>query len=566
MHPEKIGPYRIDRKIGSGGMGNVYLGVHEDTAQQAAVKVLPASMAREEGFVARFSREIHALKQLSSPYIVELYEDGETGDGSYYYSMEFVDGETLTSMVTRRKRIPWQEVIEISLDIAAALKAAHIAGIVHRDLKPSNLMVGKDGQIKLTDFGVARVFATTRLTRTGGVVGTAEYMSPEQARGVRATKLSDLYSLGAVMYVMLTGRPPFTGKMASDILHKHQFSQFDKPSHYVPELPRELEDFVSLLMEKKPENRPQDALVVIRRLEAIRAKLEYVAKADAATEVTAARQVDRTAGVAHDRTRGAESSGDRGPGPATMVRDILRQDLDDQLRKSPLARFFDNTFVLIICFCLVIVAGMYLSRTTQPQPEELLDEARSAFQASPSQSWLRARDELLQPLLDADALQDDRAEIVALIDRADQFEFCRRLRISTARDGTSDSEIERLIRKGFDDHASGEIVKARRQLEAVLNVIGQNSRYEYLSEFLQETLKSWNAEHDAAGRRSFIDQVMENAAAAFSSGDQQKAVELLRAALELYNGDEAVKIQVARCRELLNSYEAENSANKAEAN
>ena len=157
MHPERIGPYRISRKIGAGGMGNVYHGTHEDTGQEVAVKVLPVSMAREEGFVNRFSREVDALRKVTSPNIVQIYEDGQTDDGSYYFSMEYVDGETLTSVVSRRKRIPWQEVMEISQQICTALKAAHDAGIVHRDLKPSNLMIARDGTVKLADFGVAHV-------------------------------------------------------------------------------------------------------------------------------------------------------------------------------------------------------------------------------------------------------------------------------------------------------------------------------------------------------------------------------------------------------------------------
>jgi serine/threonine protein kinase len=274
MHPEQIGPYRIDRKIGAGGMGNVYHGVHEETGQAAAVKVLPASMAREDGFVQRFNREIVALRQLSNRYIVQLYGNGEYGE-TWYYAMEFVDGITLTADITERRRIPWQEVIDYSLQIAAALKAAHDAGIIHRDLKPSNLMLTKDHTVKLTDFGVAHVFATTRLTRTGGVVGTAEYMSPEQAQGKRATKRSDLYSLGAVMYVMLTGRPPFTGPTANDILQKHQFGTFDKPTRYAPDCPRLLEDLVCQLLEKDPAKRLPDALVLIRKLEQIKSRIAF---------------------------------------------------------------------------------------------------------------------------------------------------------------------------------------------------------------------------------------------------------------------------------------------------
>ena len=370
MHPDKIGPYLIDRKIGSGGMGNVYHGVHEVTAQPVAVKVLPASMAREEGFVIRFSREIESLRKLSCEYIVKLFQDGQTDDGSYYYSMEFVDGETLTAMVSRRRKIPWQEVIEISLEIAKALKAAHDAGIVHRDLKPSNLMVAQDGHIKLTDFGVAHMFATTRLTRTGGVVGTAEYMSPEQSRGQRATNHSDLYSLGAVMYVMLTGRPPFTGKMASDILHQHQFSQFDRPRHYVPEIPALLEDFVCTLLEKKPDRRFPDAMVAIKQLQNIRGRIEYKVRAES-EEVHRPEDPasDHTSGGASDNTIGsADQTGlsQHQPGPATMVRNILREDIEAQLHKSPIGRFFDNTWVLIALLGLVIAAGYYLSRVSIP--------------------------------------------------------------------------------------------------------------------------------------------------------------------------------------------------------
>ena len=182
MIPERIGPYIIEKKIGAGGMGNVYLGRHETTGQEAAVKELPASLAREEGFVLRFNREIEAIQKLKHPHIVTFFDSGADGD-TYYYAMEYVDGETLNQRLRRDKRIPWREAVDIAIQICGALKAAHDAGVIHRDLKPSNLMITPAGQVKLTDFGVAQVFATTKLTVTGGVIGTAEYMSPEQAQG-----------------------------------------------------------------------------------------------------------------------------------------------------------------------------------------------------------------------------------------------------------------------------------------------------------------------------------------------------------------------------------------------
>lgn len=222
MDPERIGPYQILEKIGSGGMGNVYKGRETQSGRVAAVKVLTASLARESGFVERFNREIDAMRKLRNPHIVTLYESGVEGE-NYYYAMEYVAGETLMALLRRERRLPWRKAFDIAIDVCQALKAAHDAGIIHRDLKPSNLLVTPDGFIKLTDFGVAQVFAGQRLTVTGGVIGTAEYMSPEQAQGKRAGKPSDLYSLGAVMYAMITGRTPFSGATAIEVIQKHKF-------------------------------------------------------------------------------------------------------------------------------------------------------------------------------------------------------------------------------------------------------------------------------------------------------------------------------------------------------
>ena len=568
MHPDRIGPYRIDRKIGSGGMGNVYLGVHEQTGQEAAIKVLPASMAREDGFVIRFSREIDALKTLSSPYIVELFQNGTSDDGSYYYSMEFVDGEPLTPMISRRKKIPWQEVIDISLQIARALKAAHNAGIVHRDLKPSNLMLTKDGTIKLTDFGVAHIFATTRLTRTGGVVGTAEYMSPEQARGQRATKHSDLYSLGAVMYAMLTGRPPFNGKMANDILHKHQFAQFDKPSHFAPEIPRLLEEFVCKLLEKKPGDRFPDGLVAIKQLENARARIEFSGQANAETVINGADAASgHTADRASDHTLGEEPDGghsQHGPGPATMVRNFVRGDIERQLRQSPVAKFFDNTLVLLTLFAIVIAAGVYLARKTAPDAGEelLLAEQTMAGDATPA--WLRVRDETLIPLLDGNALPERHSDIEEWIRRVDQYEFCRDIRISTPSDPSVDSELQRLIRHAFQTYADGDISGGRTELQTVHEIIHDDTRYSFLAEFVRATLNDWADEQNIAGRRDFITTMCDRANTLATQDDIARAAAILRSTIRLYRQDATVERELAECIRLLQQLETAAEDNQGE--
>lgn len=547
MHPDRVGPYRIDRKIGAGGMGNVYLGVHETTGQEAAIKVLPASMAREDGFVQRFSREIDALRQLSNRHIVQLFHDGTTSDGTFYYAMEYVNGVTLTTEITDRKRIPWKEVIELSLQISAALKAAHDAGIIHRDLKPSNLMLTREKVLKLTDFGVASLFASTRLTRTGGVVGTAEYMSPEQARGQRASRRSDLYSLGAVMYVMLTGRPPFTGPSANDILQKHQFGQFDKPSRYVPELPRLLEELVCQLLEKDPAKRLPDALVVMRRLEQIRTRMDLL------ENTIESETLERPApGM-------TVSSGEAGmdeemhhPGPATMVRNMIREDVKSSLLKSPVAKFFDNTFVLITLLALIIGFGVWMNRRSVADPKDQLNQARGILEKDPSYAWLRARDELLQPLLEAKALPESEDEIRLLIAQVEQYDFCRALRADPDSSKDAATELQRLIRRAFDTFSNGDPVAAKEQLEAVRDISSSDFRNCYLNRFLSETLEKWEKDPLTTGRIQLLEAVLDEARIQIEEGKDLPAVRRsLEAALRLYSGDRAVAKQVGQLNDLL---------------
>lgn len=557
MHPEKIGPYLIDRKIGSGGMGNVYLGRHEKTEHEVAVKVLPASMAREEGFVLRFSREIEALRKLDNKHIVKLFEDGQADDGSYYYSMDFVDGETLTATILRRKKIPWQEVIEISLEIAAALKAAHNAGIIHRDLKPSNLMVRKDGHIMLTDFGVAHVFATTRLTRTGGVVGTAEYMSPEQARGKRATKESDLYSLGAVMYVMLTGRPPFTGKLASEILHKHQFSQFDKPSNYVSGIPRLLEEFVCKLLEKKPGNRFPDALVAIRKLENARGRIEFEANATTDTHHgSGVPSADHTVGGTNDQTRAGAGSSEllqMRPGPATIARDMVREDLSERQKKTPMQKFFDNTYVLIGLFAVVVGTGYYMLQSNARDPAEEFATAERLMSTKPGPQWLKAR-ELLSGLTSENLFPDRQALMDQWIGQADQYEFCRRLKVNSPTDGSAESEIQRLIRKATNSYLEGSVTVACERLEAVKHITDGDPAYEYLNGFLTDTLAEWKQEDQVAAPKQLLSQIVDKAKQQMQTdGGAGAARSILEAGILLYGEEPSVATEVAECRELLNS-------------
>jgi hypothetical protein len=277
----RLGNWVIDKELGRGAMGRVYLARRaaaesekpESGPAQAAVKVLAPRLAQDVDFLERFEREIEALRQLNHPNIIRFYESGSQ-DGHCYYVMEYVPARDCAELLRERERLPWKEVLDLALQVCSALKHAHDHGVVHRDIKPHNLLRTEDGTVKLADFGVAKVFTSRQLTSTGALIGTAEYVSPEQAAGKPATPRSDLYSLGATLYTLLTGRTPFQGETAVDLLHKHRFAQFDRPRRLVPEIPAELDQLVCALMEKEPARRPASALVLQRQLEALRASVE----------------------------------------------------------------------------------------------------------------------------------------------------------------------------------------------------------------------------------------------------------------------------------------------------
>ena len=265
--PRQIGRYEIEERLGQGGMGQVYLGRDPQTGERAAIKVLSAALAQEEGFLERFQREIEALRKFSHPHIVRLFEDG-VDNGAPWFAMEYVPGGTLLDLLRSERRLDWRRAYALAIETCSALKAAHDQGVVHRDLKPSNLLIDPDEHVHLTDFGVAQSYAASqRLTVTGGVIGTAEYMSPEQAAGQRATRQSDLYSLGAVMYAMVTGRTPFTGNSTVEVMHKHRYGLFDRPRAVLPDLPRQVDDTICKLLEKNPDKRYPDAYVLMRHLQ-----------------------------------------------------------------------------------------------------------------------------------------------------------------------------------------------------------------------------------------------------------------------------------------------------------
>src|SRR5881396_131235 len=196
------GRYRIVRKLGTGGMANVYLAEDEVLGRRVAIKILNDRHAQDDQFVERFRREAKNAASLSHPNIVSIYDRGEA-EGSYYIAMEYLDGRTLKELLVRNGPPPIPIAIDYARQVLAAIGFAHRNGIVHRDIKPHNVVVGRDGRLKVTDFGIARSGAS-QMTEVGSIIGTAQYLSPEQARGAETDATSDIYSMGVVLYELLT--------------------------------------------------------------------------------------------------------------------------------------------------------------------------------------------------------------------------------------------------------------------------------------------------------------------------------------------------------------------------
>ena len=271
-YPSSFGPFTVTSRIGRGGMGTVFRGVHRETGQSAAVKMLAAPLAEDENFRNRFEQEIEALRQLHHPNIVRLLGFGQE-DGTFYYVMELAEGRSLEEELRSGRRFTWQETLEIGIQTASALHCAHAHGIIHRDLKPANLLLTHDGRVKLTDFGIAALFGSGTLTMAGSVVGTLNYMAPEQASAQPTTTRTDLFSLGAVLTALLTGTPPFMAKSLAELLHQHSSVSVLRPSQLGIDIPVEFDELIGKLLEKSPERRPKNAYFVLRILEAVRMEL-----------------------------------------------------------------------------------------------------------------------------------------------------------------------------------------------------------------------------------------------------------------------------------------------------
>src|ERR1700716_4119031 len=255
------GRYKLVSRLGSGGVADVFLAEDQQLGRQVALKLLHRRFAEDPDFVERFRREAQAAAGLQHPNVVSVYDRGAYDD-TYYIAMEYLPGRSLKQLIRQEAPLDPVRGIDITLQILKAARFAHRRGVIHRDLKPHNVIVDESDHAKVTDFGIARAGASD-MTETGSIMGTAQYLSPEQAQGYAVSAGSDLYSIGVILYELVTGRVPFDAEAAVTIAIKHVSEAPPVPSQFNPSVPPELEQVVLWALNKNPADRPQDADALI---------------------------------------------------------------------------------------------------------------------------------------------------------------------------------------------------------------------------------------------------------------------------------------------------------------
>ena len=327
----RLGRYEIRSKIGAGGMGEVYLALDTELGRTVAIKILPGALASDERRLQRFIQEARAASALNHPHILTIYEIGTTGD-THFIATEFIDGETLRQQISKGMKLG--DVLEVAIQTAGALAAAHEASIIHRDIKPENIMVRRDGYVKLLDFGLAKLTepsiadseAPTRAmvdTSEGTVMGTANYMSPEQAQGTKVDARTDLWSLGAVLYEMITGQVPFAGRTPTETISLILQKEPAPLTRYTHEVPAELDRIVTKALTKDREKRYQTAKDLLIDLRNLKRKLEVDAEIDRTVPSELRAATSTSGGPGTQPTASGEASSPSPPQAASSAEYIV---------------------------------------------------------------------------------------------------------------------------------------------------------------------------------------------------------------------------------------------------
>jgi eukaryotic-like serine/threonine-protein kinase len=371
MAPTEVADrYRIERRLGAGGMSTVYQALDTVLERPVAVKLLAEHLAEDEAFVARFRREALAAAKLMHPNVVQVFDSGRDGSTDrHYIVMEYVDGPSCADLLREHKQLDVEETVAIVRDACQGLDYAHRAGVVHRDVKPGNLLLSNEtGATKLADFGIAKAAEQTRITQVGSVLGTAAYLSPEQARGDEAGPASDIYSLGVCAYQFLTGRLPHEYSSLTELALKQQEESVEPAATYRPEVPPELDAAIRVALARAPESRYSNALEMGRALEA--GYQGYATEATRALTDESDRAATQVLGALTDETQALRTRSQ--PATAPPTRPPRRR--EEPKRKKGRNRFVTFLALLALLAAIVVVALLLLSANDPgPQPVDQND-------------------------------------------------------------------------------------------------------------------------------------------------------------------------------------------------
>ncbi|MFA4984951.1 MAG: serine/threonine-protein kinase [Candidatus Brocadiia bacterium] len=376
MEKQKWGDYELLGTIGKGAQGVVYKAMQPLLARTVAIKVLPAYYAGDDSFVTRFQREAQNIARLSHPNIVQVY-DMNKFEGTYYYVMEYIEGEDLGKMMKRGVQFSWEQIIDIIKQVASALEAAAEQNMVHRDIKPENIMITLKGQVKVADFGLAKITGSdANATKSGIILGTVNYMPPEQAKGGECDVRSDLYSLGVVMFRMLTGELPFNGENIHTVLYKHINEQPPNPRTINPAVPEHLSNICLKLLNKEPERRFQRPVELMHVLDAV---------LGASSGSLAATRTIEVGGLPAETSLRSQSISNLGPDGPTITLRPDAKGAGPQRRKAPVA-IVATLGVLVLLLVVFGAERLFLGGSVTNKLFPFLAGSGTSVSPSPSPS------------------------------------------------------------------------------------------------------------------------------------------------------------------------------------
>jgi eukaryotic-like serine/threonine-protein kinase len=525
MTGARVGNWYLESEIGRGSLGIVYRARgYDDPGRLAAVKVFKATAAQDPGFVQKFAAEMLPLQRLEHANIVKYYDSGTHG-GLAYVACELVDGEDYGRRLGEGRR-PWREVLSVAVQAARALKHAHNRNVLHRDLKPAHLMMTVDGTLKVLGFGLARVVPTMPPSPIPAI-GSAAYIPPETASGKPLTRRSDFYSLGGVLYTLVTGRPPFTASSLVELMHKQCYTLPERPALLVPELPADLDEFICELLDKNPGRRPATAGALLEELERLRGKLERKGE-----------RIDWPAKLTPDTAEMAALPPALGGSAET----------DPEMARRPLMR---RPLLVIPLFLLVLGALVAPFVRPSPSADELYSAAKPLLESENPEDWQKAIEEYLEPLERAHP-GEYAAEIAAARERmSDRRELKRAIAEGSKVNPRSDAESAYL--RGLRLAQAGDPEAARRTWQALVTAFGQVNTESRWVDLARAGLEALNRPESRGNRpppdRAAFDAALRQAKSLLGTTRAAEAAAIIRALGELSRDDPVLQDALRAARE-----------------